>query len=97
MLRLPGCRFPCGDDADDTLLSVTVTNQQQAKRTAEPQQHKSVFGFRMVWIINQARSLVEKHGLRLFKGDAMFLQIGYGLTMIPFESQGTHVISVITS
>lgn len=98
MLRLPGRRLPCGDDADDlTLAPVAVTNQRHAKRTAEPQQDKSALVFRMVRIINQARLLVEKNRLRLLEGNAMFSQVGCGLAIVPFEFKGAHSRSVVTT
>jgi len=57
-------------------------NQQSGSRT-HAQENESVFIFQVVGVIEQPGLLVQKHGLRLVKRDAVFLDVRACLRLVP--------------
>ena len=56
-----------------------MADNEQSKRTAQAKQYEALFVFGVIGIVDQPGTLVERHGSRLFKGDAMLVRISTAL------------------
>ena len=57
---------------------------------AQSEQDKPIFIARMVGIGNEFGSLVGEDGLRLFKPDAVLLEVGSRFCRVPLKTQFSH-------
>lgn len=73
-----------------------MADHQNPKRAARTKQDEASLIIGVIRIINQLRSLVREHGLRLFKGDAVLVFVRCCLSLIPLEVKLAHAASNYT-
>lgn len=64
---------------------------KQSGHRAETQEKKSVFLFRVIWIMHEQGIVIGKYCLAFFERDAMLLLIDRVLSFIPDKADGTHI------
>ena len=76
------------DDADDIALrAVAVADHEKSQATAQAEQDKPVFLFRVIRVIDELGVLVCKDRLSVGEAHTMLVQVGYRLLGIPLESE----------
>jgi len=64
------------DYADDVvILAVAMTDNQNAKPRGNSEDHKAIFGGRVLRIGDDTSGIIEEDRLRFFKGDAVPLSV----------------------
>ena len=74
--------------------SVAVAYNEDSKLEAHAKHDKSILILRMVGVKESHGVLIQKHGLCLFKGNAMFSDVLPVLGVIPFKAQPIHTYNV---
>jgi hypothetical protein len=62
-----------------------MANDKQPKIAAQSKQNETILVFRVIRVGDKFRTLINEHGLRLFKTNAVFLGISGGFVIVLFE------------
>ena len=74
-----------------------MADHEQTKRAAQTQQNAAYLIVAMIGVIDRASPFVVEDGTSFLERHAMLGQVHPGLAFVPFEAQGTHQGSVVTS
>jgi len=69
-----------------------MADDQTARAKAISQQQETILVLGVIRVVDQASVLVQKHGLSLLKGDAVFYKVGPSLARIPGKLYIAHNI-----
>lgn len=73
-----------------------MTYHEQTQTGTQAHEDESVFILRVVWITNEPRIFIAKHGLCLVETDAVLSDIGFFFGFVPLEMKVIHALTVIT-
>jgi hypothetical protein len=73
-----------------------MADNEEPKCAAQAEQDEAILIFRVLWIVDQACSLVEKHRPRLLKGDAVFLRVLRSFAFVSLEAKRAHTANITT-
>ena len=73
-----------------------MTDDQQAKRTAQAEENKALFVFRVIRVVDQFGTLVDEDRFGFFESDAMLARVCGSLPIVSLEAKCAHARSVTT-
>ncbi len=71
-----------------------MADNQHSELETDAQHYESILIVGMVWIKKPHRILVEEHCLRLFERDAVLTAVLAVLSLVPFETNVSHIYIV---
>jgi len=73
-----------------------MSDDQEPDLPAHSEKEESIFGVRVVRVVEQKGHLVGEDRLRFLESDAVLAAVLGGLSRIPCESKVTHLASILT-
>jgi hypothetical protein len=68
-----------------------MADHEQPKRPAQAHENEAFFDFRVIWVIDQPRTFIEKDRSGLLERDAVLALVGCSLAIIPLKVKRPHV------
>ena len=67
-----------------------MTHNKYAQQSTKAKKNEPIFIFGVIWVVDELRTLIRKHGLGLLETNAVLLFVRRRLTWIPLKLKVTH-------